>query len=747
LTAAGYVQAAEPRAGVDTSGWTEFTLPASGPVRGGAADLSGLLDPPAGKHGFLAARNGHFFFPNGQRQKFWGMNVGWDALPKKEEAPIIARRLAAFGINLVRFARQAEEQRSRGAEEKDRFDFFVAELKKNGVYIHIVLDFEEVRGPEVYSDDRLGDAHRKLADELLLRKNPYTGLRYVDEPAVAIVQIVNEESVFNYPAKTAQAVPPALAARWNRWLLERYKDRAGLAQAWTADNSEAGKAVSALLPGEDPEKGNVDLAGCMPHPEAESDAPKDGLRSPLRVSDAARFLAETERAYYEKFYKHLREIGVKCPIICASAGAGTAGNLAHTWAACVGDAVAVNGYWDCANAGEKGSPAPMVKVCGGVLSQIAAASVAGKPLMVTEAGFCGTSPYPCEGPLLAAAYGALEDWDGLAWGGGGGTAPWREARHERWDPVQVAQFPVAARVFLQNAVSPARISTEVVFTEPDLFDAQRWPWSATGGLAEHSPPTWLPFLSRMRSRLPGSGADEAKGSDPRESRVQLYWGSSVKQVTTSWGGKTLSLAERGPQAGVAGKQKTDAVWMYKQYLKFTREQSAPRWGRKMAQAPFFTSDTGQLRWNYGAGRFEIEAPGCQGVVGEWGGASRDLSALSVKPSTPFCAISGISLDDKPLKDSKHILICAAGKATPSSQGGSGVLLEPVKAEIGLKHNFFSSLLGVRWRVWALDPAGQRVKEVPTWGLMNFTGFKIGETATSLWYEVEVTENALVPFAK
>ena len=120
-------------------------------------------------------------------------------------------------------------------------------------------------------------------------------------------------------------MPQALQALWNRWLLSRYKGRAGLADAWTTDSDEvrtgpaASKSVCALLPAEGPEKGTVDLAGCWPRPEEDSADTAGGVRSPLRVCDATRFLAEIERAYYDKFYKHLRWIGVKCPIVRASA--------------------------------------------------------------------------------------------------------------------------------------------------------------------------------------------------------------------------------------------------------------------------------------------------------------------------------------------------------------------------------------------------------------------------------------------
>ena len=75
--------------------------------------------------------------------------------------------------------------------------------------------------------------------------------------------------------------------------------------------------------------------------------------------------------------------------------------------------------------------------------------------------------------------------------------------------------------------------------------------------------------------------------------------------------------------GTDKTRRADAIWMHKQYLKFARDKSAPHWGQEMSQTPLFLSDTGQLRWDYGAGRFQFNAPSCQGLVGAWGGGSRD----------------------------------------------------------------------------------------------------------------------------
>lgn len=108
----------------------------------GTLDFSYLLDAPAGKHGFVAARDGKFVFENGRTIRFFGVNLVFGGAMPKEIAVQIADRLAASGMNMLRFhhmdSYQTGEQtntlidynegHSRKLHEDnfDRFDYLVA---------------------------------------------------------------------------------------------------------------------------------------------------------------------------------------------------------------------------------------------------------------------------------------------------------------------------------------------------------------------------------------------------------------------------------------------------------------------------------------------------------------------------------------------------------------------------------------------------------------------------------------------
>ena len=129
----------------------------------GILDFSHLLDAPAGKHGFVQARNGHLFFEDGQRVRFLGFNIAARSnTPDHATAEKLAQRFASLGVNVIRLhaadapigdepcswssCREAplldyEKNTSRlfHPEGLDRFDYLVAKLKEKGIYLHIDL--------------------------------------------------------------------------------------------------------------------------------------------------------------------------------------------------------------------------------------------------------------------------------------------------------------------------------------------------------------------------------------------------------------------------------------------------------------------------------------------------------------------------------------------------------------------------------------------------------------------------------
>ena len=90
-------------------------------------------------------------------------------------------------------------------------------------------------------DKRFEALNKNYARKLYPHTNKYTGRRPVDEPAIAVFEIVNEKDIFSVFTGKYKKSPDAarlkaeLKKRFNQWLLKKYGDREKLAEAWTDD--------------------------------------------------------------------------------------------------------------------------------------------------------------------------------------------------------------------------------------------------------------------------------------------------------------------------------------------------------------------------------------------------------------------------------------------------------------------------------------------------------------------------------
>ena len=216
------------------------------PLPGSALDLSGtgLHDAPAGKHGRIVAKDGHFEFEGrpGVKQRFSGVNLcGLVNYPEPAMRKRFTQRLKRLGYNSVRFHHYESDLVSGSADRMafnpeilDRFDAFVKELIDEGLYFTTDL---YVSRPVEWKDlgiDRPGkmssnaykvlvsagygpavENWKKFARAFLTHVNPYTGRTLVDEPALVSLVLVNEAHLgMDWEAFLSV---PELKARYEAW--------------------------------------------------------------------------------------------------------------------------------------------------------------------------------------------------------------------------------------------------------------------------------------------------------------------------------------------------------------------------------------------------------------------------------------------------------------------------------------------------------------------------------------------------
>ena len=223
--------------------------------------------------------HGHFTV-KGNCIRFFGTNcVGDGAFPDKSESFFIAGRLRKMGFNLIRFHHldnpwsagslfeQARDTRHLNLIVLDRMEKFISELKKNNIYANINLlvsrtfnsldgvpDADSIRnyGKGVTLFDRqLIDLQKEYASQLLTHANPYTGLALVNDPVMAMLEIINENSLYMM-WRTNRLKPFArggdltgrhnrmLDSLWNEFLTTKYQTTANLENAWNQGTSGSG---------------------------------------------------------------------------------------------------------------------------------------------------------------------------------------------------------------------------------------------------------------------------------------------------------------------------------------------------------------------------------------------------------------------------------------------------------------------------------------------------------------------------
>ena len=212
------------------------------------------------------------FYRGDHRVRIWGVNLSFGAnFPTHADAPDVAARLAAAGVNSVRCHHMDTSRWPRGLwnaahgrtiepEALDRLDYFINELAQRRICVNINLHVgrehsEYVGLPETNrSYDKISgiftpalvEAQKTFARDLLTHVNRYRGLRYADDPAVAFVEITNEDSFFMWSSEETLRTLPRYYSRvlwdlFNGWLQQRYGSDDALRAAWSQGTRPLGQ--------------------------------------------------------------------------------------------------------------------------------------------------------------------------------------------------------------------------------------------------------------------------------------------------------------------------------------------------------------------------------------------------------------------------------------------------------------------------------------------------------------------------
>ncbi len=629
-----------------------------------AVDLARLLEAPAGKNGFLRVQGEHLVWTNGVRFRIWGANLcGPDCFPDKEVAPLIAADLARLGFNAVRFHHldsdwgrsifdaARDDTRQLSAENLDRLDFFIAELKQCGIYANLNLNVlrrykagDGVRDWKLlgigksatYFNPRLIELQHEYARQLLTHKNAYTGNEYRREPAVAAVEMVNENSVLEgwIGGRLAGRDDPAPEV-WSPIPVSYAEELTDLYSRWLATNLPPDRLESIRKEASAGPDGRV--ARLQPDQFAAA--------SRERFLAEARFYAEVESQFFAGMKKLLREdLGVVVPVVGTADHNDGYAAYAHLQAQRMLDLVDGHGYWEHPRLGAETwiRNTPMVNdPLDSTVVQFARSPIGGMPFTISEVNHPFPHEYAAEGFPILTAYALLHDWDGIywfTWGKGRTGDPKAGIPSHGWfdfsnDPVKLAQLAASALMWHRHDIEPAKQRITRSYTAEQALDALR--------------------MDRAKERpffTPGFAR-----STPLEHATRFEFADAAPTNRPAF------------PAG-AGLEKIE-------------------------------SDTGQLGWHRAdrkQGVVAIDTPRSQGLIGFVKDSGLAVRHLAASVQNPFCSLVLSSLDGRPLAEAGQCLLVVTAKATNTglawkedrqtlAQWGQGpVAIEPVAGAVLLR---------------------------------------------------------------
>ncbi len=682
---------------LDTSDWFPYVEFSPEDAENSVIDMSYLLDPPAGKYGFIKIKKDKFYFSNGKEIRFWGFNmVASGNFLTKSKAEKIAARIAQMGANIVRlhhldaewanpniFGNDPNSTRKLSEASLDKLDYLWYQLKKRGIYIYLDLLVHRtalkndgikarsdiVKGYKIEGefDRHLINLQKEYIKQLLLHKNKYTGKRLIDDPAMVMMEIINEDSLF-FIKKTSRFSIRSKYYRkiwkklFNKWLIKKYKNRANLLAAWR----EAGRV--GLEDFEAPENETVEIP-------ADYRKIKVHNYSKKRIKDIYRFIYDTQWKYYKEMYSFLRKLGVKCAITGSNHWVK---DIADVHLNAKLDFVDRHNYWKKSGGnkfakGAWSNPDPMVKSdIGGIIGEMSTKAVYGKPFVISEWNCYAPNEFRAEGVPILALYSSLHNWNAIQFA-------YTHSREFKYSLTHVLD------VYNKPAITALWPVCSLIFHRRDLKEAD------TGYFSKITP----------------------------EEAVNPF--------------SKLKVFPRMGLVAKAGLMFTDIAvsskFNNKELLKYNDKNNY-----------IFPSSTGELLWNTKKGLISFENKKSLGIIGFTKGDKVKFNTAEINLKTDFAIVILTSLDNKPIKKSKHLLLTAVSRTRQKGMkitkngrlvdtGTPPLLIQPVKGTVFINAKSPES-------IYALSLYGKRMKKVDFSKHKKGFNFEMKADYKTVYYEIK-----------
>ena len=634
------------KAQLPKDGWS-FTYPGDKFTNDAMLDLRYLNEKTAGENGFiqLTSDGNSFQTENGKPMRFWSINGG-DGTKSMSDADLakFARFLAKMGVNMIRYHGSINPTGA-NINDVDKADItaiwrMVAAMKKEGIYSTISpfwAHYGHMGEPALngwgipgytakddlwgvmYFSDTLKNAYKNWVKYLYTEKNPYTGIALKDDPAVALIQIKNEDGVFWWTISAMkEGFMYIVRQKFYQWAVAKYGSAAAVKTAWS-NSADA--------------KDNWTGSELGLYNIWDATQPQSGGKA-KRVSDQIQFLTETQRNFYAEIHDYYRnELGCQ-HLINANNWKTADANLlfdAERYSNTASEVLAVNRYNDPGHVGENSGwridPGHHY-VGNSVLFEphklpVNIKQVKGSPMLVTESAWNLPHKYQAEGPFLVSAFMSLTGVDSYYWFSltspsydpnpyftwanlAGGQHPMH-----RWTistPGQLAMFPANALLYRKGYINQGETVVHEERTLQSIYDRK------------------MPLVSEENSFDPNR--DSYSQINPARETVV----SPLAHLTG-----TVEVVYDGNPANSKVSAQIGSLIDY--------------------QNKKIKASNNQLNWDYKSGICMMDAPSAQGVCGFTGTKQTfELSDVTIETTNNYAAIQVVAMDEKNIRESSKILV-------------------------------------------------------------------------------------------
>lgn len=462
-------------------------------------DLSRLIDAPAGKFGFLKRVKGNLEFDKSRKVvKFWGVG-GSPGNLTPAEMHSAAKWLRKYGVNIIRQHTVLSVTGLINADGEfdkkrmDTYDRWFATMKEEGIYSTWsviyphhgkLLRKNDGYNPALFAEiansspanKRAGakgainvrdfiNLDRELQDlifkkyfqKLLNHKNPYTGLKYKNDPALAVLEFQNESNLFFHTLNgLRQNKFPLFAKKIRKAFFDfikiKYKNKKNVAKAWGNRWDRDDKW----------ESGELGLLACY---HWGADGPLYEFKGQKRrCGDFIQFFTYLQKSYYERRVNEVRRVGFKGVTVATAWKSGAPGaSMANLYCDDVADMIDRHNYFGGGDGrhsiieGKVNNNTHLNQPGKGLLN-LGFFQIKDKPFAVSEWSMMPPNPWKAEAAPLVAFYGlGLQGWDasyhfncGLFRIGDGWD---RLSKYVSQTPHYIGQFPALAFAIYNNHIN------------------------------------------------------------------------------------------------------------------------------------------------------------------------------------------------------------------------------------------------------------------------------------------------------